>query len=329
MSSTLLQEMLRNIRLRQNEQQSRQDYDNLINVMNDYQNNMSEYQRNMTEYHKLMNTYLLLLTSLQIQISSSRLEMELPQPQTQPQTRTTNRPSTSRINQTYTTSSFPTNGNIRTDHGTRPPYYQTNLVSESIPFSTTDDTRRLFDSLLSDNQRNNQRNTWDISGNRISSGSRVHSEPQTSPTLIDIILEYDEDQIQGVTNSQGDNTALQRIINSDDFRNSILRAAGIENQETVRRWVMNPQNSEEERGLTLEEIRNVTISLIFSETTEGLLSTTCPITMEEFIPGDRLLQLRTCQHAFRERELVEWFHRERTCPVCRTNYGSRVRENDY
>ena len=32
MSSTLLQEMLRNIQLRQNEQQSRQDYNNLINV---------------------------------------------------------------------------------------------------------------------------------------------------------------------------------------------------------------------------------------------------------------------------------------------------------
>jgi len=327
MSSTLLQEMLRNIRLRQNEQQSRRDYNNLINIMNDYQNNMSDYQRNMTEYHKLMNTYLLLLTSLQMQISSSRLDMESPQPQTQSQTRTNYRPSTSRGNQTYTTPSFPINTNIRADHGTRPPYYQTNLVSESIPFSTTDDTRRLFDSLLNDNQRN----TWDNSGNRIfpSSNYRTNPEPQSSPALIDIILEYDENQMQGVTNFQGDNTALQRIINSDDFRNSILRAAGIENQETVRRWVVNPQNEEDVRGLTLEEIRNVTISLIFTETTEGLLSTTCPITMEEFVPGDRLLQLRTCQHAFRERELVEWFHRERTCPVCRTNYGSRVHENNY
>ena len=327
MSSTLLQEMLRNIQLRQNEQQSRQDYNNLINVMNDYQNNMSDYQRNVTEYHKFMNTYLLLLTSLQIQISSSRLDME-PQLQTQPQTRTNYRPSTSRVNQTYTSPSFPINANIRTDHGTRPPYYQTNLVSESIPFSTTDDTRRLFDYLLNDNQRNG----LDFSGNRIfpSSNSRTNPEPQSSSTLIDIILEYDENQIQGVTNSQGDNTSLQRIINSDDFRNSILRAAGIDNQETVRRWVVNPQNSEEDvRGLTLEEIRNVTISLIFSENMEGLLSTTCPITMEEFVPGDRLLKLRTCQHAFRERELVEWFHRERTCPVCRTSYGSEVHENNY
>ena len=313
MSSTLLQELLQNNRLRQNEHQSRHDCDNLINIINDYQYNMLEYQHNMKDYQKIMNTYLLLLTSLHLQTSSSQTQTQIPPIQT----RTTNRPQTARGNQTYTTPSFPTN--IRTDHSTRPPYYQTSLVSESIPFSTTSDTRRLFDSLLSDSQRN----TWDNSGNRLFPPiSRPNSVPQNSPTLIDIILEYDEDQMQGVTNSQGDNMALQRIINSDDFRNSILRAAGIENQETVRRWVVNPQNSEEVRGLTLEEIRNVTSSLVFSENMEGLLSTTCPITMEEFMPGDRLLQLQTCQHAFRERELVEWFHRERTCPVCRTIYGS-------
>jgi hypothetical protein len=275
----------------------------------------------MKDYQKIMNTYLLLSTSIHLQTSSLQTQTHTPI-----QTRTTNRPPTSRGNQTYTTPSFPINTNIRTDHSTRPPYYQTSLISESIPFSTPGDTRRLFDSLLSDSQRN----IWDNSGNRLFPPiSRPNPVPQSSPTLIDIILEYDEDQTQqGVTNSQTDDTAIQRIINSDDFRNSILRAAGIENQETVTRWVVNPQNSEEERGLTLEEIRNVTNSLIFSENTEGLLSTTCPITMEEFVPGDRLLQLRTCQHAFRERELVEWFHRERTCPVCRTIYGSGVHINN-
>jgi hypothetical protein len=154
-----------------------------------------------------------------------------------------------------------------------------------------------------------------IGSGDISGGNRESSNP--SVNLIDIVFEYD-DQYQQFNNPQGE-ASLQRMIQNDDFRNQILRAAGLDNRANVMRWIVAPNgfDNDETRGLTSEEIRGCTESLVYEEGMEGLLSNVCPITMEEFVVGDRLLQLRECRHAFRERELVEWFHRHSTCPVCR------------
>ena len=230
---------------------------------------------------------------------------------------------------------------------------QNNRVSDSI-FSSPNgnETSRLFDSLV----RENRGNTIDVCGNSLfgniettenrwnhlfpplssstglnnGSGSSVlrmtenigNSEPSNNPVnLIDIVFEYD-DQFQQFNNPDGEAT-LQRMVQNDDFRNQILRAAGLENRTNIMRWIVAPNgiDDSEQNGLSNEEIRVCTESLIYEEGLEGLLSNICPITMEEYVVGDRLLQLRECRHAFRERELVEWFQRHSTCPVCRTSYG--------
>jgi hypothetical protein len=156
---------------------------------------------------------------------------------------------------------------------------------------------------------------------RVATTASSSSVNSASPAvnLIDVVFEYDGSMLGNETD-----TAVQHLIDNDDFRNSILRAAGIEGGDNMMHWVMTPQYAgaeDEPRGLTNEEIYRNTELRIFREDLEGLLSNTCPITMEEYVVGDRLLQLHTCRHAFRERELVEWFQRERTCPVCRTSYG--------
>ena len=228
---------------------------------------------------------------------------------------------------------------------------QNNRVSESVSFTSPNrrETRNLIESLL----RGNSGRNIDVCGNSLfgntaasrwnflfpplsssssltsslTNGNGIHSSTSAENTgnnntepamnLIDIVFEYD-DSFPSVNNPERE-SSLQRMLQNEGFRNQILRAAGVDNQSNIMRWIVAPQglDSAESRGLTNEEIRGCTESLVYEEGMEGLLSTVCPITMEEFVVGDRLLQLRECRHSFRERELVEWFQRHTTCPVCR------------
>ena len=283
----------------------RRDYENMFKLINEYQFTMTEYQNNM-------HTYLLLLSSLQLQLPSFAAGAVASVSETRAPSSQPFRPPTSRGNgngNRMNTTFLPMNSNPL------PPVRPTVTASAA----RSSETRRMFDSLV----RNSPRTT-DLSGSGVvPMTARVAASNSASPAvnLIDVVFEYD-----GSSMGDDTDTAVQHLIDNDDFRNSILRAAGIEGGDNMMHWVMTPQyagvgEEEEPRGLTNEEIRRNTESLVFREDLEGLLSNTCPITMEEYVSGDRLLQLRTCRHAFRERELVEWFQRERTCPVCRTLYG--------
>jgi len=312
----LLREILRTERTERTqpnrEEQVRRDYENMFKLINEYQFTMTEYQNNM-------HTYLLLLTSLQLQLPSfaaggasvAETRVPLSQPRSRPPT--SRGGNGNRMNTTFR----PMNSNPL------PPVQPTTAAATD----RSSDTRRMFDSLVRTSSSS------DISGSgfvpmtaRVASTTAAHGN-STSPAvnLIDVVFEYD-----GSSMGNDTDTAVQHLIDNDDFRNSILRAAGIEGGDNMMHWVMTPQYAgagagagaeEEPRGLTNEEIRRNTELLVFRDDLEGLLSNTCPITMEDYVEGDRLLQLRTCRHAFRERELVEWFQRECTCPVCRTSYG--------
>ena len=302
----LLREILRNNRNNTaserlqptREELVRRDYENMFKLINEYQYTMTEYQNNM-------HTYLLLLSSLQLQMPSFAAAAS--------GATETRAPPVSRGNGNRVNTAF------RPMNSTPLPPVRPTTTSASAS-----ETRRMFDSLVRTSPR-----TTDLSGSgmipmtaRVASVASSSSGNSASPAvnLIDVVFEYDGSMLGNETD-----TAVQHLIDNDDFRNSILRAAGIEGGDNMMHWVMTPQyagsEEDEPRGLTNEEIYRNTELRIFREDLEGLLSNTCPITMEEYVVGDRLLQLHTCRHAFRERELVEWFQRERTCPVCRTSYG--------
>jgi hypothetical protein len=370
MSSLLsvLQDWLRNDRTRSQQQQLRQDYENLVKLVSDYQHTMSEYQNNM-------NSYLLLLTSLQIQLlpsqsstdetpretqtSQSPTENPFSQRQSQPQTRPQRNSARSYPrdrragNRSYANVAASNPLNTLRPLITRYHPIQNTRNSNTTSFFTSpnnnnNETSRLFDSLVRENRggvlnmdvcgnslfgitsSENTENPWSslfpplsstnppIFGSGVLGGNSESSTTTNPPVnLIDIVFEYD-DQYQQFNTPEGE-ASLQRMIQNDDFRNQILRAAGLNNHSNVMRWIVAPNGFEdsEQQGLTMDEIRSCTDSLIYQEGMEGLLSNVCPITMEDFVVGDRLLQLRDCRHAFRERELVEWFQRHHTCPVCR------------
>ena len=80
------------------------------------------------------------------------------------------------------------------------------------------------------------------------------------------------------------------------------------------------------RPMTREEISMATRT--FSYVRDGLPTEnrTCPITMEQFIPGDVLCEILGCNHIFRRPALMTWLQRSSQCPVCR--YSLRTYNNE-
>ncbi len=45
----------------------------------------------------------------------------------------------------------------------------------------------------------------------------------------------------------------------------------------------------------------------------------CPIDQQDFISGDEIIVINHCHHVFKKNNLLNWFERRPTCPVCRYN----------
>ena len=67
---------------------------------------------------------------------------------------------------------------------------------------------------------------------------------------------------------------------------------------------------------TQGQINNATRIIIYRDNLT-LMNTRCPITMEDFINGDRICMIRYCRHCFRESAIMDWFQTNVRCPVCR------------
>ena len=67
---------------------------------------------------------------------------------------------------------------------------------------------------------------------------------------------------------------------------------------------------------TNQEIQNA-ITRFTYEPSFTLLNIRCPITMEDFVEGDRLIQIIPCGHAFKDEPIINWFQEHVRCPVCR------------
>lgn len=79
-----------------------------------------------------------------------------------------------------------------------------------------------------------------------------------------------------------------------------------------------------------EQIDNAVEQLLYTED-ETLINTRCPITMEDFTVGERLLRIRHCGHTFREDSINNWFTTNVRCPVCRydiRDYGTNASSSD-
>lgn len=66
---------------------------------------------------------------------------------------------------------------------------------------------------------------------------------------------------------------------------------------------------------TEEQISNATEIIRFNENISS--NTSCPITLDPFIHGERVCRIKYCSHLFKENSLRNWFRRNVRCPICR------------
>ena len=70
---------------------------------------------------------------------------------------------------------------------------------------------------------------------------------------------------------------------------------------------------------TLTDIYNSTSTYTFraTSTTTDSSNNICPIDRQPYTDGDEIIKINHCGHTFRRRNLLNWFTRQATCPICR------------
>jgi hypothetical protein len=63
---------------------------------------------------------------------------------------------------------------------------------------------------------------------------------------------------------------------------------------------------------------------VFDSSSAGAgVGAACAISMEDFVDGDNVTEIRVCGHRFKTQPLMDWFaRRNRTCPCCRRNIAN-------
>lgn len=80
------------------------------------------------------------------------------------------------------------------------------------------------------------------------------------------------------------------------------------------------------RPMSREEISNATRTFSYVRDSLPADNRMCPITMEQFVPGDVLCEILGCNHVFRRPALMNWLQRSSQCPVCRYSLRNYNRE---
>jgi len=80
--------------------------------------------------------------------------------------------------------------------------------------------------------------------------------------------------------------------------------------------VLEPIYTSRTESTTPLQIGRATTSFTYNPQNE-LVTTVCPITLEEFVEGETLTQIRGCGHVFKIEPLYRWFERNHRCPSCR------------
>jgi hypothetical protein len=95
-----------------------------------------------------------------------------------------------------------------------------------------------------------------------------------------------------------------------------LNTSRIPNYTTINSILNHSLNNTRQEGLTEAQIQNATERVIYDESNNEM-PTQCHITLDEFIHGEELLQIRQCKHMFKPPGLRRWLSQHSKCPVCR------------
>ncbi|NXG27172.1 RNF6 ligase, partial [Dromaius novaehollandiae] len=136
------------------------------------------------------------------------------------------------------------------------------------------------------------------------------------------------------TNGQSDDTQRYRLNNeSQDNRqsqdaNNLVENGTLPILRLAHFFLLNEDDDDERlRGLTKEQIDNLSTRNYGDINTENEISKTCSVCINEYVTGNKLRQL-PCMHEFHIHCIDRWLSENSTCPICRQPVlGSNATDN--
>jgi hypothetical protein len=168
-----------------------------------------------------------------------------------------------------------------------------------------------------DDYQENMRRAMRLIGCEMYISSNIDVNMQNSTPNVDDWLErvsqmtnnayYPETTGEGTPNTQEVPFRLSASITTNPAN---IRSGFIYTQ------LLDPQPDEQNRGMSILEVLNATRLMQYDA---SMNETRCPITWENFEPGQNILSINSCGHTFGHRALLQWFNNHTKCPVCRTS----------
>jgi hypothetical protein len=147
--------------------------------------------------------------------------------------------------------------------------------------------------------------------------TRQRRLPQDIELIYLFILDYNE-----MTRRFLDNPQLS--LHATQYNNVMLNFTEILKNRLLQRRQQRPATidlvfdipipDQASSGLTEEQIQQNTTIVPFDS---SMNEERCPISMENFIVGEEIYRINSCQHIFKKNELIGWFRQHSNCPVCR------------
>jgi hypothetical protein len=185
--------------------------------------------------------------------------------------------------------------------------------------------------------------SFDVSGNTTTPQSNTHrtyvpSPSRRSNTLTNTLLDFVVREIENSFNGEQSVNEQTRInANSDSYRNVQQTASNASSsQNTLYNTIISMVNSQLRTNLgavsvptptrlTNDQIRSATRILQY---TNDYNEQRCPISLDEFIVGENICQIKHCSHIFKNNCLMNWLRNKNHCPVCRYDL-STYRESSH
>jgi len=119
------------------------------------------------------------------------------------------------------------------------------------------------------------------------------------------------------TNTASTNTASTNTYFPSEYRNWQFTP----NFTSTFRNLRSRHQNNVANSVSLNTLINETTNFIWFDSSNNNF-TICPIARTPFVEGTYVTKINNCGHIFNHNELLTWFSRNNTCPVCRYNLNS-------
>ena len=187
-----------------------------------------------------------------------------------------------------------------------------NTSASTEPATTTSTTETTSTATSTTPASRETRSTY---GHRVYVPSTTRQNNSLTSSLLNFVIREIENSLNG------DSENNTRINISDAYRNANQTSTNA-SQNFLYNTILGMVNSQTRTNmsstavarLTNEQIRIATRILQY---TNDYNEQRCPISLDEFIVGENICQIKHCSHIFKNNSLMNWLRTNNHCPVCR------------